>query len=182
MTLSSRSQLRLQIGTRLRWMGTRWWRIAQGLKPIVGDRQQSAAHERTLSLMQAPWGQPVIVPDRQQCQHASRERAMHRQVRAQDTVPVLDGAAGPNGPIPGGQQPCCQGSPVGWDAFQQLLAGGTQDGSSLPCPAKPSARPLAPTAHRRGPATHPVLEQRAPAASSLVSNFFSSCCMPSGAV
>src|SRR5260370_30253224 len=124
------------------WMGTRWWRIAQGLKPIVGDRQQSAAQERTLSLMQVPWGQPVIVPDRQQCQHASRERAMHRQVRAQDTVPVLDSAASPYGPIPGGQQPCCQGSPVGWDAFQLLIAVGTSDAPSIHCPANPSPKRL----------------------------------------
>src|SRR6266568_5265478 len=135
-TLSSQSQHRLRIGTRLRRMSLPWRGIAQGLKPIVGDRRQSAADERTLSLMQPALGHPMIVPERQQRQHGSREGAMYRQVWAQDTVPVLDGTASSYGPIPGGQQRLRQRSPVGRHVFEQVLAAGTQDGSPLPGPGQ----------------------------------------------
>jgi len=136
MTVSSQSRHRLEIGTRPRPMSAPRRGIAQSLKPIVGDRGQSAAHERAVSLMQTRWGQPVSVPDSQHRQHASREGAMYRQIRAQDTVPVFDGTASPDGPIPGCQQGLGQRSPVGRHVFEQVLAAGTKDGSPSPGPAQ----------------------------------------------
>ena len=43
----------------------------------------------------------MIMPDRQQRQQARRQRAMHRQMRAQDAMPVFDRTAGPRGRLPG---------------------------------------------------------------------------------
>ena len=50
--------------------------------------------------MNAAWSHLMIMRDSQQSQHASRERAMHRQMRPQDTMPILDSATGSHGVFP----------------------------------------------------------------------------------
>lgn len=136
--LGSQSQRWLRIETGLRRAGNCSLRgRAQSHQPIAVRLDHPAPHEGTLPLMETTLSDTVIVPDDQHGQHAGRKCAMHRQIGAQHALPILDGATGTHGRIPGSQQGRCHRHPVGWQTLEQRLGRRTQDGPSWPGPAKP---------------------------------------------
>src|SRR6266436_2667122 len=134
--LGSQSQRRFGISSGRRQKSRSWWGIAQSHQPITGDIGQTTAHERTLPLMQTPACNPVIMPNGQESQHAAGEATMDRQVGTQDTVPVLDHTTGSHSLVPSQQHWLGDGTPVGRQALEQVLARGTQDATSLPGPGQ----------------------------------------------
>src|SRR6266702_3974128 len=84
--------------------------------------------------MQTAWSHVMIMPDGQESQHASRERAMHGQMGPHDAVPILHGEASTHGALPSVQQGLSFFSPCRIKAIQQLLGGWTQQDATLPCP------------------------------------------------
>src|SRR6266568_6512707 len=90
----NQSQRWLRIGIGLKRKGCSLREIAQSHQPIVVLLRHAATHKGTLPSMEATLGDAVIVPDGQHRQHADRKGAMDRQVRAQHTMPILDGTTG----------------------------------------------------------------------------------------
>src|SRR5947209_6308625 len=86
--------------------------------------------------MNAAWSNVMIMPDSQQSQQARRERAMHRQMRPHDTMPILHGETFSHGLLPHVQQGLGLFVPCRIQAGHQVLAGWTQHGTALPCPGK----------------------------------------------
>src|SRR5712691_1193594 len=86
--------------------------------------------------MNTAWSGLMIMPDSQESQHASRERAMHGHVGPHNAVPILHRAAGSHGALPGMQQGVSGFSPGRIHALQQVLAGWTQQGATLPGPSQ----------------------------------------------
>src|SRR5256885_4034769 len=82
----------------------------------------------------------VIMPNREQAEHASREGAMNRQMRPDNAMPIFHGTTGANGLIPGCQQARGNGAPSRGKALQQVLAGGTKHGPTQPGPCQQSNR------------------------------------------
>ena len=76
----------------------------------------------------------MIMPDRQQSQHARREGAMHGQMGPDNTMPILHGTTGSHGLLPHVQQSLSLFSPCRIQALHQVLDGWTQHGTALPCP------------------------------------------------
>src|SRR5436309_12234039 len=77
---------------------------------------------------------PVIMPNSQQSEHASRKGAMNSQMRPDNAVPIFDNTTGSDGLLPGTQQGGGLCLPIRWKTLQQVFAGWTKDGSSNPCP------------------------------------------------
>ena len=135
--LGNQSQWWLQISIGLRRRNRPLWgRIAQSPQPIVIVLRHATAHQGTLSLIETALSDAMIVPDGQQRHHPARQSPVDRQVRAQHTMPILDGTTGTHGRIPGCQQRGCDWVPLGWHPFQQRFTARAQDGSSLPGPAE----------------------------------------------
>jgi hypothetical protein len=77
---------------------------------------------------------PVIMPNRQQSEHASRKGTMSGQMRPDNAVPIFYGATGLDGSIPRTQQLRGLCLPIRWKPLQQVVAGWIKDSSSQPCP------------------------------------------------
>src|SRR5712692_1657213 len=86
--------------------------------------------------MNTAWSDLMIMPDSQESQHASRERAMHGQVGPHHAVPILHRAAFSHGALPDLQQGLSGFSPGRIQALQQVLAGWTQQGATRPGPSQ----------------------------------------------
>src|SRR5262245_23013266 len=80
----------------------RW--VTQGGEPVGWRIDHPTEVERVLALMHAPSEYTMVMPDSQQRQHPARQRAMHRQMRAQDGMPALHGARDAHRVVPGRQQ------------------------------------------------------------------------------
>lgn len=76
----------------------------------------------------------VVVPDDEQGEEARREDPMNGEMGTQDTVPVLDGAAGPDGRFPGVDEQPSGGLPGREELSNQVIAAGAEDGAALPGP------------------------------------------------
>src|SRR6266571_2362417 len=90
--------------------------------------------------MNSTWSDVMIMPDSQQSQHARRERAMHRQVRPDDTMPILHSSTGSHGMFPLVQQGLGLFAPGRIQACHQVLDAWTQHRTALPCPGKQAHR------------------------------------------
>src|SRR5260370_24022869 len=102
-------------GARSRW-------VAQSDQPITAEVREATALQRTVALMQTPWSDSMVVPDRQHSEQARRELPMHGQVRSQNTVPVFYHEAFSHHRIPGTQQAKSPQAPGFRKACYQLLA------------------------------------------------------------
>src|SRR5260370_29819848 len=101
---------------------------------------------------------PVIMPDSEQGEHTSREFAMNGQMRSDNAVPIFDSTTGSDSLIPGSQKIGGACSP-GWvKVLQQVLAGRTKHGSSLPGP--PQQRDPLRSPKARGLLLHPLQPPR----------------------
>src|SRR6266498_494875 len=76
----------------------------------------------------------VVMPDGEEGEEARREDAVHGEVWTEDGVPVLDGAAGPDGRLPGVDEQPSGGLPGRGELGDQLVAAWTEDGTALPGP------------------------------------------------
>src|SRR5450759_788160 len=83
---------------------------------------------------------PVIMPNSEQGEHASRECAMNGQMRPDNAMPIFHGTTGADGLIPGSQKARGDGSPSRVNALQQVLARWTKHGPTQPCPRQQSDR------------------------------------------
>src|SRR6266849_2533475 len=82
----------------------------------------------------------VIMPNSEQGEHTSRKGAMNRQMRPDNTMPILNGTTGSDSLIPGSQKVRGACSPSRVKALQQVLAGRTKHSSTQPCPGHQSHR------------------------------------------
>ena len=94
-----------------------------------GDRLDAV-----LCLMQAAWGESMVVADGEQGEHAGGEGAMHGQMGSQDAVPVLHQTAGAYALVPGFEQERGGGPPENRQTFQELGVGRAEDSAALPGP------------------------------------------------
>src|SRR3989449_438446 len=76
----------------------------------------------------------VVVPDDEEGEEARREDPMNGKMGAQDTVPVLDRAAGADGRLPGVDEQPGGGLPGRRELGDQVIPAGTEDGAALPGP------------------------------------------------
>src|SRR5258706_11457268 len=90
--------------------------------------------------MKSTRSNPVIVPNSQQSEHASRKLAMNGQMRPYHAMPIFNRTTGSDGLIPGAEHVGGICSPSQWNALQQFFAGWTKHGSSQPCPRQQSQR------------------------------------------
>lgn len=100
---------------------TSGWQVTQSDQPITAELREATALQGTLVLMQTVWCDPMVVPDRQQSEHAGRERAMHRRVGSQNTVPIFHHAAGSHCSVPRPQQLPSTEPPIVRQVRDQLL-------------------------------------------------------------
>jgi hypothetical protein len=90
--------------------------------------------------MQAARGEPMVMADGEQGEHAGGEGAMDGQMGPQDAVPVLHQAAGAHGLGPGFEEECGGWPPERRQTVEQLGTGGAQDGAALPGPGDDADR------------------------------------------
>src|SRR3954452_6558419 len=76
----------------------------------------------------------VVVPDDEQGEEARREDAVNGEVGSEDGVPVLDGAAGPDGGLPGFDEHAGGGLPGRGELGDEVIAAWSEDGTALPGP------------------------------------------------
>src|SRR5258708_14044156 len=82
----------------------------------------------------------VIMPNSEQAEHPSRERAMNSQMRPDNAMPIFHGTTGTHGLIPGSQKARGDCSPSGANTLQQVLARWTKYGPTQPGPRQQSDR------------------------------------------
>ena len=66
----------------------------------------------------------VVVPDDEEGEQSRRADAMHGEMGAQDTVPVLDSAAGADGRVPGVNEQPSSGLPGRRELSNQVIPAG----------------------------------------------------------
>src|SRR2546421_1749289 len=96
----------------------------------------------------------VIMPNREQAEHASREGAMNRKMRPDNAMQFSQGTTGANGLIQGCKQPRGNGAQSRGKALQQVLAGGPKHGPTQPGQCQQSNRLRA--QGMRGLLLHPI--------------------------